>query len=41
MKRLVKNLEVKQLDTGHWLLLEKPDEVHQLLKEFLEALNLA
>ena len=36
-----RNLEVKQLDTGHWVQLEKPDEVNQLLKEFLEGLSLA
>lgn len=35
----VRNLEVKQVDTGHWLLLEKPDEVNAILKDFFESLN--
>ena len=38
---LVKNLQVKQIDTGHWLQLEKPDEVNQILKTFFEGLKAA
>ena len=37
----VKNLQVKQVDTGHWLQLEKPDEVNQILKDFFEGLKIA
>ena len=37
----VKNLQVTQIDTGHWLQLEKPDEVNQILKHFFEGLNAA
>ncbi|KAL8793176.1 MAG: hypothetical protein Q9195_004206 [Heterodermia aff. obscurata] len=37
----VKNLQVKQVDTGHWLQLEKPDEVNQILKDFFEGLKAA
>ena len=37
----VKNLQVKQIDTGHWLQLEKPDEVNQMLKDFFEGLKAA
>lgn len=37
----VKNLQVKQIDTGHWLQLENPDEVNQILKKFFEGLKVA
>lgn len=38
-RSFIRNLKVKQVDTGHWLLLEKPDEVNGILKDFFESLN--
>ena len=32
----VPNLQVKELATGHWVQLEKPDEVNKILKDFIE-----
>ena len=32
----VKNLQVKELATAHWVQLEKPDEVNKILKDFIE-----
>ena len=37
-KPFVRNLTIKQIDTGHWPQLEKPDEVNEILKTFLEGL---
>jgi len=37
MKPFVPNLRVENLDTGHWMTLEKPDEVNNVLKEFIEG----
>ena len=31
-----KYLQVKEVATGHWLQLEKPDEVNKILKDFIE-----
>lgn len=35
-RRWVRNLQVKELATGHWVQLEKPDEVNKILKDFIE-----
>lgn len=32
----VENLQVKELATGHWVQLEKPDELNKVLKDFIE-----
>ena len=32
----VPNLQVKELATGHWVQLEKPDEFNKILKDFIE-----
>ena len=40
-KPFVQMLEIKQVDTGHWLQLEKPDEVNHILKDFLEQLKVS
>lgn len=32
----VDNLQVKEFATGHWVQLEKPDEVNRILKDFIE-----
>jgi soluble epoxide hydrolase/lipid-phosphate phosphatase len=37
MKPLVPNLRVEDLDTGHWIMLEKPDEVNKILEDFIEG----
>jgi hypothetical protein len=34
MKPVVPSLKVEQLDTGHWMMLEEPDETNRILKEF-------
>lgn len=34
MRPYVKNLKVESVETGHWLQLEKPDEVNQRLERF-------
>ena len=36
MRPFVKNLKVETMDTGHWLLIEKPEEVNAILKNFFE-----
>jgi len=36
MKPNAPNLEVKHLDAGHWIMLEKPDETNGLLEIFFE-----
>lgn len=36
MRPFVKNLQVETVDTGHWLQLEKADEVNGFLKAFFE-----
>lgn len=36
MKPLVKDLEIQELDCGHWTQLEKANEVNELLKGFIE-----
>ena len=38
-KPFVRNLKIKQVDTGHWLQLERPDEVNNILIDFLEGLE--
>ena len=35
----IKDLQVKQVGTGHWLQLEKPNEVNEILKNFFEGLK--
>ena len=37
MKDWVKDLTVKGVDAGHWLHLERPDEVNEALRAFVEA----
>lgn len=32
----VKDLKVEKVETGHWLQLEKPEEVNEILKTFFE-----
>jgi soluble epoxide hydrolase/lipid-phosphate phosphatase len=32
------NLTVRELDTGHWVMLEKPDELNATIDEFLQGL---
>ena len=36
MRPFAKDMEVKTVDCGHWLLLEKTDEVNEILKDFFE-----
>jgi soluble epoxide hydrolase/lipid-phosphate phosphatase len=36
MRPLVPDLKVENVKGGHWLHLEKPDEVNKILEEFLE-----
>ncbi|KAL8955097.1 MAG: hypothetical protein Q9183_006793, partial [Haloplaca sp. 2 TL-2023] len=36
MRPFAKDMEVKTVDCGHWLVLEKTDEVNEILKDFLE-----
>ncbi|KAL8869462.1 MAG: hypothetical protein Q9174_004256 [Haloplaca sp. 1 TL-2023] len=36
MRPFAKDMEVKKVDSGHWLQLEKADEVNEILKDFLE-----
>ncbi|KAH9916902.1 Alpha/Beta hydrolase protein [Fomitopsis serialis] len=37
--QLCSDLTVKELDTGHWLQLEAPDEVNETLKEWVETVE--
>lgn len=37
MKASVPNLEVKTLDCGHWIMLEKADETNAFLEQFFET----
>lgn len=39
MRPFVKNLQVEKVDTGHWLQLEKPEEVNELLKTFFDEVS--
>ncbi len=41
MRPYVKNLKVESVDTGHWLQLEKPDEVNQTLERFFTEIAAA
>lgn len=34
------NLTVHEFDTGHWVMLEKPDELNVVIEEYLKGLNL-
>lgn len=36
MRPFVKDLKVEKVETGHWLQLEKPEEVNEILKKFFE-----
>lgn len=36
MKSFVPDLTVKNVDSGHWIMLEKPNETNSLLEEFFE-----
>jgi soluble epoxide hydrolase / lipid-phosphate phosphatase len=40
MRPLVPDLKVENLDGGHWLQLEKADEVNKILEEFIEEKRL-
>ena len=40
MRPLVPNLKVENVDGGHWLQLEKADEVNKILEEFMEEKRL-
>ena len=35
MRPLVPDLKVENVNGGHWLQLEKPDEVNKILEEFM------
>ena len=37
MKPWVKDLTVKEIESGHWVTLEKPDELNETLRQFIEA----
>lgn len=37
MRPLVPDLKVETLSGGHWLQLEKADEVNKILEEFIEG----
>ncbi|TCD71231.1 hypothetical protein EIP91_011709 [Steccherinum ochraceum] len=39
-RQFCKNLTVKEIDTGHWVLIEKPAELAQMLLEWVEGLHL-
>lgn len=41
MRPLVPDLKVEHVNGGHWLQLEKADEVNKILREFLEEKGLA
>jgi len=34
MKPLVPNLKLENMDCGHWMQIEHPDEVNRMLEEF-------
>lgn len=34
MKPVVPNLKVEKQNTGHWIMLEEPDETNRILEEF-------
>lgn len=36
MRLLVPDLKVENVDGGHWLQLEKADEVNRILEDFME-----
>ena len=36
MKPYAPKLEVEQVDSGHWVMLERKDEVNEILGEFVE-----
>ena len=38
-KQYAKNLQVKQLETGHWVQLEQPAKVNEIIQEFVESLH--
>lgn len=38
-RKWAKDLRVENLDTGHWVYLEKPDEVNTILKRFFEEVD--
>lgn len=40
MQPLVPDLKVESVDGGHWLQLEKADEVNKILEEFMEEKRL-
>lgn len=37
MERHVPNLTLKQVDTGHWALWEKPQEVNEIIAEWFQS----
>ncbi|TCD69448.1 hypothetical protein EIP91_007574 [Steccherinum ochraceum] len=39
-KQYCKNLTIKEIDTAHWLMLEKPEETSRILLEWVEDLRL-
>lgn len=38
-KQYAKNLRIKQLETGHWVQLEQPSKVNEIIQEFVESLH--
>lgn len=39
MRAVVDNMKVETLPTGHWMQLEKADEVNKMLEEFVESVE--
>ena len=37
MKKNIPNLAIEQVDTAHWALWEKPEEVNDILKNWLKS----
>ena len=37
--QLCSDLTVKEIDAGHWLQLEAPDEINEALKEWIETVE--
>lgn len=37
MKKNIPNLAIEQVDTAHWVLWEKPEEVNDILKNWLKS----
>ncbi len=39
MKAMIPNLTVKKVSAGHWVQLEKADEVNAILEEFVQGVD--